>query len=793
MNIVLGKNRSRSLSDRRHCGLPWGRLALPILLSALIAGCSGCADSSTSALPGDPGDGTPSDRTPQGLLEIAIDNLNRQEEFPSGEMLQQIVDQLNQWVRAQQPRDDWKPDPLVAALPAPLAEIPAVRNLDQLQFPRSDGLALQEAVWLRNVSRWARGTELDDLVQAGRLFDWTVRNIQLETVRDPEAEQRLAQMPWETLFLGRGTVVERAWVFILLARQQGLDAAFLLALPDPNDPAGAPPRPWVTVGILNKDNVYVFDPLLGLPLPAPDGIRLGDAGQLEIRPATLAQLAADDSLLRRLDLDQANPYPLSSSGLTRVIALIEASPAYLARRMKLVESPLLGGRRVVLSTSATAQVARWKAAPQIADAQLWAFPYRTLLDHQNPTQNQFRRRVAALVGPFYATPAATAWNAEASQPLPEEVDPFFLLPRRTPGRKGPKEAPLRKARILHLKGQFSGPQGATESYHEARPSDEQLAAPAKQYYRQALKDVQKLPQDQKQAARQQLEQLTAQRARLEPLLRRAKQDASYWLGLMSFDQGLIQLQQKNPDAALKHYRVAIDYLLARTLEASPELHVATLTIQLAPAQDKPQVELSLEPGPMLPGTVPNQFEPLRPQPLGITTRADRPAPDGPWSVALVFPEPLDASDEKRTAHVRQIRLQPQFDPKACQLENPQAIETYLRPRLGSHLGIPRWEEHWKDERFVFPKQFDAKGAYPIKILAHQQPAAQPWTHGARYNLARSYEATRQYDQAVALYLADPASPAYHGNFLRARWLNQLRPQTNNQPPKPKPQNPATPD
>ena len=233
MNSLLAKNRTRSLSDRRHVGPRWGRLTL-LLLSTLIAGCSGCADSSTSTLPGDSGDGTPSDRTSQGLLEIAIDNLNRQEEFPSGEMLQQIVDQLNQWVRALEPRDDWKLDPLVVALPAPLAEMPAVRNLDQLQFPRSDGVALQEAIWLRNVSGWARGTELDDLVQASRLFDWTVRNIQLETVRDPEANQRLGQMPWETLFLGRGMAVERAWVFMLLARQQGLDVV-LLGFDDQDD------------------------------------------------------------------------------------------------------------------------------------------------------------------------------------------------------------------------------------------------------------------------------------------------------------------------------------------------------------------------------------------------------------------------------------------------------------------------------------------------------------------------------------------------------------------------------
>ena len=56
-----------------------------------------------------------------------------------------------------------------------------------------------------------------------KLFDWTIRNIAL----DRDSLDRTPQMPWETLLLGHGTAMERAWVFILLARQQGLDAAVL--------------------------------------------------------------------------------------------------------------------------------------------------------------------------------------------------------------------------------------------------------------------------------------------------------------------------------------------------------------------------------------------------------------------------------------------------------------------------------------------------------------------------------------------------------------------------------------
>ena len=105
-------------------------------------------------------------------------------------MLRQVVDRLNQWIRTQPPPADWKPDPLVAGLPKPLADLPQVKDLGQMEFSRFDGYALQEAVWLRDISHWARGDVIDDLERAKSLFDWTVRNIQLEPDR-PEPDSAI--------------------------------------------------------------------------------------------------------------------------------------------------------------------------------------------------------------------------------------------------------------------------------------------------------------------------------------------------------------------------------------------------------------------------------------------------------------------------------------------------------------------------------------------------------------------------------------------------------------------------
>jgi hypothetical protein len=49
-------------------------------------------------------------------------------------------------------------------------------------------------------------------------------------------------------------------------------------------------------------------------------------------------------------------------------------------------------------------------------------------------------------------------------------------------------------------------------------------------------------------------------------------------------------------------------------------------------------------------------------------------------------------------------------------------------------------------------------------------AESPWTAGARYNLARTYEAAGDIPQAVGAYRSNDSSPGYQGDLLRARWL-----------------------
>ncbi len=455
--------------------------------------------------------------------------------WPQPEMFREVVDRFQQWIRSQPPPTDWKLDPMTAALPKSLQELPQVKNLEKMEFTRFDGFAMQEAAWLRDVSLSARGDVVDDLDRARNLFDWTVRNIQLE----PDQPNRIPQLPRETLLFGRGTATERAWVFILLLRQLNIDAAILGITPEAGPGASLPgakpgskpdsaslsskkkaesaPHPWC-VGVLAEGEVYLFDPVLGLPIPGPDGVTLDESGQLAIRPATLAQVAADAKLLHRLDLDAAHPYRVTSVDPKRVAALLEASPQYLSRPMKLIESHLTGSRKMVLTTSPSAQAERWKAA-HVAKSELWLLPFETIEQRSHTDWRASAAWLKDLLPLYWVYQEQTAGGLKATMDHLEYPEARQAKPPQVVTHA----APLYKGRVLYFKGKF-GEDGAAGCYKIARPSHESLA-------RSSESDLEK------------------------HVKLRAKQDASYWFGLMAFQRG--------------RYSSAIDWLQSKTIEVYP--------------------------------------------------------------------------------------------------------------------------------------------------------------------------------------------------------------------------------
>ncbi len=350
-------------------------------------------------------------------LLTALNVLHDTEDLQRPEALSTVVVRLNQWGQKKQNDDDWSLDPLVAQLPDELRDVTVVRNLGEVQFPPSDGVDLQQIVWLSAIAARSRGEEGQPVAIASRLFDWVVRNIQID--RDNAAE--VPHMPRDCLLLGHGTAQDRAWIFSLLARQQGLDVV-VLSLASGDD--SAEPRFWLPA-LLADGELYLYDVRLGSPIPWPDG-----------RPvATLNNVLADDGLLRRLDIAPDRIYPVKAADLERVVVEIEGSPIYLSRRMRLVEADLPGKEQIILTGRPSLLAEKLKSQPHIAAVELWKFPYQRLR-------------------------AVTRMDRETQQKAMAEYMPFY------------EPSPiLWQARVQHLQGYFDGDKGANALYQQARPSD----------------------------------------------------------------------------------------------------------------------------------------------------------------------------------------------------------------------------------------------------------------------------------------------------------------------------------
>ncbi|MEX0614191.1 MAG: CDC27 family protein [Pirellulales bacterium] len=313
---------------------------------------------------------------------------------PDEHAISQIVTWLNQWLRQSEPKTDWgaaATDPLLDTLDGhqssdeALAPYISDQALSAQAFQPYDGRLLQEAVWHRDIARWAQGANFNDVDRATALFDWTVRNVQL--VADEEAA---AHRPWQVLLYGRGSAKQRAWVFAMLCRQQGLDVVMLAT-------SAAESKFWLPA-LLVEDQLYLFDTRLGLPIPAAGGEGI----------ATLQQIREDDSLLRQLDLE-GMPYPVTADALANVVPQIVADPFDLTRRARQVESKLTGDDHLVLTSRPSELAERLKSIPQLADARLWDLPFRTLRDQLTLSPVAARRREALAFEPFAIRPVL--WKA----------------------------------------------------------------------------------------------------------------------------------------------------------------------------------------------------------------------------------------------------------------------------------------------------------------------------------------------------------------------------------------------
>jgi tetratricopeptide (TPR) repeat protein len=181
-----------------------------------------------------------------------------------------------------------------------------------------------------------------DLERTVGLFDYVNRLI----ANDAAADEHVPATLYDVLVLGRGSAEDRTWVFAELLRQIGLDTVVLTPVPRAGTNSAAPSR-WL-VGVLIEKQTYLFDPLLGWPIPSDKD--KGDAPTIRI-PATLAEVVGNDALLRRLDLSVEKPYPLHANDLKSLRVEIVTSGRYWLPRLQRLESFFSGDRAATIYTA----------------------------------------------------------------------------------------------------------------------------------------------------------------------------------------------------------------------------------------------------------------------------------------------------------------------------------------------------------------------------------------------------------------------------------------------------------
>lgn len=513
-------------------------------------------------------------------FESAFNFLTEMHVFEPEQAATQASYHLNKWLDKAPPKD-WERDPLLDRIPRDFAELVDEEALARNSFTFGDIYYIEFANLLADLADWAAEQddprmmdwfeenpdqlsegELEQLILTHRLFDWVIRNVQLDpTPKPPEsseagagssgdADKRPSErlvvgpgytyLPNQTLLFGHGDKWLRARVFIALARQRGIPVVVLAS-----DPTLGAQRPWLTGALIGKQ-IYLFDTELGLPIPNADGRGVATLDDARQDPQVLAQLKAGD-----------DGYPFTAKDLERVTALIDASPEAVSKRMHQLEKSLTGGRRMILTADPSQLAQALRQSSGVTNVGLWVVPFDAVF-----FQQELDRRIVE------QDPSVVIFMTER-----------FMLS---------SGSPIVRGRRLHLRGEF-----------QAEDETEMSAKKAYMSFRVDEKTLRKLATDEKTQREAGLKRTVADtdaqwanKLYIRELeLRKGKMNASFWIGLVHYASGDYEaarewFQRRTIDAPQKSDWVpGASYNLARAYEALGDYEEARKILLL---DDSPQ-------------------------------------------------------------------------------------------------------------------------------------------------------------------------------------------------------------
>ena len=270
----------------------------------------------------------------------------------------------------------FQPASLAADLEKPLQQLMnlserEVAELRPAAYTGLDAHHLAECYYLRDVARSLGVAGLPPERQARVAFDWVTRQVAAQpwvAVINGQRQIMPPAPPSLVLTRGAGSGLERAYVFLGLLQQLGLDGCLVgppeaaqrgwtyAAVPKPN----APPRgPFWAVGVRVGPHVYLYDCWRGDAVPGP----ATNAGGV----ATLAQAKSEPNLLKPWRDDPADPFDVPPADVAASVPFLAVSLSSVAPRFQRLEAELRqDAPGVRLFTDVVAQRTRFEAETRLA-------------------------------------------------------------------------------------------------------------------------------------------------------------------------------------------------------------------------------------------------------------------------------------------------------------------------------------------------------------------------------------------------------------------------------------------
>ena len=310
-----------------------------------------------------------------------------------------------------------------------------IKEVERKSFSVLDIDHIDTCFLFRDAAKWlqslplagAEKSEERDLELANQAFAWTMRQVQLEPrvrERDDWRAQEFIQLlrlmqysqsdlnelvrrgyldrvePWrdhswpadEVVRRGSGDAEERLRAFLGLALQCGLDGCVVprtITVTESDGTQADRERPWAA-GVRIGKEIYLFDPLLGKPVPGAGGKGIATLRELRkdadaiLKPfyANVIRDSARQKKLAACLTDPNDPVAVAGAQLAKPSVLLWVDLPALSPRMRELQAWLKekGNNPVVLHDDLPARLNRFQSAGLDVDVRLWTgYPYPSSL------------------------------------------------------------------------------------------------------------------------------------------------------------------------------------------------------------------------------------------------------------------------------------------------------------------------------------------------------------------------------------------------------------------------------